>query len=265
MRIDVDQQELELQLKVWKELAISKQVLLRTVTDALKLDQACSQDQLKEAIDAFLKKLAKADTEVIAAQNGAKSAIAEMERKFAATEKAKTIAEATAAQLQANQEKLTREMAAERAGFVTEVAKLKERANEKEKALKAINTALADTPENVLKKMNTFKKQKQDESDARREVEASFQTLRKEKQQQDQKTAKVQESSTKLVATYKTVHELSAKLHEQLKPLVADAKELPALPELDETLIEAIENPDAKPDAKGKDAKNNNNNGKGRK
>jgi hypothetical protein len=251
MRIDVDQQELELQLKVWKELAISKQVLLRTVTDALKLDPACSQDQLKEAIDTFLKKIAKADTEVIAAQNGAKSAIAEMERKLAGIEKAKTIAETTAAQLQSANEKLTREMAAERAGLATEMSKLKERVVEKEKQLKAINTALADTPENVLKKMNAFKKQKQEESEARQNVEASFQTLRREKQEQEQKTAKVQESSTKLVATYRSLHELSAKLHEQLKPLVKDEKDLPRLPELDKDLVEAIENPDAKPEKNG--------------
>ena len=208
MRIDVDQQELELQLKVWKELAISKQVLLRTVTDALKLDPACSQDQLKEAIDTFLRKIAKADTEVIAAQNGAKSAIAEMERKLAGIEKAKTIAENTAAQLQTANEKLTREMASERTGLATEMSKLKERVAEKEKQLKAVNTALADTPENVLKKMNTLKKQKQEESDARQKVEASFQTLRREKQDQDQKTAKVQESSAKLVASYRSLHEL---------------------------------------------------------
>ena len=253
MRIDVDQQELELQLKVWKELAISKQVLLRTVTDALKLDPSCSQDQLKEAIDTFLKKISRAETDVIAAQNGAKSAIAEMERKLAATEKAKTLAETTVAQLQTAQEKLTREIAAERAGVLTENAKLKERVAEKEKALKAINTALADTPENVLKKLNTLKKQKQDESDARREVEASFQTLRKEKQQQDQKMQKVQEGSTKLVATYRTIHELTSQLHEQLKPLVKDEKELSKLPDLDKDLIEAIENPDAKPESKGKD------------
>jgi colicin import membrane protein len=251
MRIDVDQQELELQLKVWKELAISKQVLLRTVTDALKLDPACSQDQLKEAIDTFLKKIAKADTEVIAAQNGAKSAIAEMERKLTGIEKAKTIAENTAAQLQASLEKMTREMAAERAGFVTEMGKLKERAAEKEKQLKAINTALADTPENVLKKMNALKKQKQEEADARQKVEASFQTLRREKQEQDQKTQKVTESSTKLISTYRTLHELTAKLHEQLKPLVKDEKELPKLPDIDKDLIESIENPDAKPEKNG--------------
>jgi colicin import membrane protein len=251
MRIDVDQQELELQLKVWKELAISKQVLLRTVTDALKLDPACSQDQLKEAIDAFLKKIAKADTEVVAAQNGAKSAIAEMERKLVGIEKAKTVAENTAAQLQTANEKLTREMAAERTGLATEMAKLKERVVEKEKQLKAVNTALADTPENVLKKMNTFKKQKQEESEARQKVEASFQTLRREKQEQDQKTTKVQESSAKLVATYRSLHELSAKLHEQLKPLVKDENDLPKLPDLDKDLVEAIENPDAKPEKNG--------------
>lgn len=252
MRIDVDQQELELQLKVWKELAISKQVLLRTVTDALKLDPACSQDQLKEAIDAFLKKIARSETDVIAAQNGAKSAIAETERKLAAADKARIVAENNNAQLQAGQEKMTREIAAERAGFTTEMSKLKERVAEKEKAVKAINAALADTPENVLRKMSTLKKQKQEEADARQKIEASFTALRREKTDQEQKSARVQETSKKLISVYRTTQEQAAKLHEQLKPLVSE-KDLPRLHDLDEDLIEAIENPDAKPDQKGKE------------
>jgi hypothetical protein len=103
--------------------------------------------------------------------------------------------------------------------------------------------------------MNVLKKQRQEEADARRQVEASFTSLRKEKQQQDQKMQKVQEGGAKLVATYRTIHELTSKLHEQLKPLVKDEKDLPQLPDLDKDLIEAIENPDAKPEAKGKDGK----------
>ena len=47
----MDQAQLELQLKVWKDLAISKQVLMRTAAIALKLDPDCSQDVLKEALE----------------------------------------------------------------------------------------------------------------------------------------------------------------------------------------------------------------------
>jgi colicin import membrane protein len=247
----VEQAQSELQLKVWKELAISKQLLMRTATDALKLDPNCSQDELKVALETFIRKISKADAEVVQAREQAKQAIAELEKKLAVTERAQSVAEASAAELKAKLENTTQEIAIERAAAAKEQQKLKAQLAEKEKALKAINTALADTPENVLKKMNVFKKQKQDEADARREVEASFQTLRREKQQQDQKMTTVQESSTKLVAQHRDLHALSLKLHEQLKAL--ETKDLAAVPELDDTLIKAIEDPDAKPDAKGKE------------
>ena len=247
----MEQAQLELQLKVWKELAISKQVLMRTATDALKLDPNCSQDELKVALETFIRKISKADAEVVQAREQAKQAIAELEKKLAVTERAQVVAEGSAAELKAKLENMTQEIAIERAAAAKEQQKLKTQLAEKEKALKAINTALADTPENVLKKMNAFKKQRQDEADARREVEASFQTLRREKQEQDQKMTTVRENSAKLITQYRDVHALSVKLEEQLKAL--EAKDVPAVPALDDDLIQAIENPDAKPDPKAKD------------
>ena len=61
----VEQAQLELQLKVWKELAISKQMLMRTAAEALKLDPNCSQEELKAALEAALKKVAEADASVV--------------------------------------------------------------------------------------------------------------------------------------------------------------------------------------------------------
>ena len=104
--------------------------------------------------------------------------------------------------------------------------------------------------------MNQLKKQRQEEADARRDIEASFTTLRKEKTEQDQKLTRLTDSTTRLVTTYKELHEAAAKIHEQLKPLVAEAKDVPVLPDLHTKLLEEIENPDAKPEGKnGKDKK----------
>ena len=89
----MEQAQLELQLKVWKELAISKQVLMRTATDALKLDPNCSQDELKVALETFIRKISKADAEVVQAREQAKQAIAELEKKLAITERAQSVAE----------------------------------------------------------------------------------------------------------------------------------------------------------------------------
>lgn len=232
----VNQPELELQLKVWKELAISKQMLMRAATDALKLDPNCSQEELKAALEGVLKKIAKAETETAEARAQAKTTITAMENKVAASERALVTAQASVAQLQAAQESSTKQMATDRAAAAKELQKVKDRLAEQEKALKAINTALSDTPENVIKKMNVLKKQKQEEADLRREIETSLNTLRNEKKQQDQKAT----AGEKLAAQYRELHEISVKLHERAKSASPDAKDLPAVPELDAKLLESL-------------------------
>lgn len=239
----MSQTQQDLQLKVWKELAISKQILMRAATEALKLDPECTQDELKEALEAALKKVATADTELASARKEAATAIAALEKKLAASDHALAVAQKEAAEAKAAHDGVVQQMANQRAAAATELQKVKDRLAESEKSLKAINTALADTPANVLKKMNALKKQKQEEADARRQIESALNTLRAEKRQQDQKLADVQRNTTTLVGRYRDLHELSLKLHEQLQPLAADAKAVPGVPDLDKTLLEAIESP----------------------
>ena len=81
-----------MQLKVWKELAISKQVLMRTAADALKLDPDCAPEELKQALESALKKIAEADASVVSAQAQAKTAIASTEKKLAASVHAQAVA-----------------------------------------------------------------------------------------------------------------------------------------------------------------------------
>ena len=82
------------------------------------------------------------------------------------------------------------QIANQRAAAARELQKVKDQLTERDKALKAINTALADTPENLLKKMSALRKQKQEEADARRQVESALNTLRTEKRQQDRRLAR---------------------------------------------------------------------------
>jgi chromosome segregation ATPase len=238
--VNVEQAQLELQLKVWKELAISKQMLMRSATDALKLDPNCSQDELKVALDAVIKKIAEADSSVAVARQEAKLAIAEMEKKLQVAEKARTAAEATAEEVRLAHENASKQMEIERANFTKEMQQMKSFVAEKDKAVKAINAALADTPENVVKKLKALRKEKQDEADGRRQAEATMGTLRKEKQQADEQLSKANEKNAKLVTAYTDTHQLASKLHEQLKPLLKDEAELPALPELDKSLTEEV-------------------------
>lgn len=251
----VNQPELELQLKVWKELAISKQMLMRAATDALKLDPNCTQEELKAALEGVLKKIAKAETEAADARAQARITITAMESKVAAGERALATAQATVTQLQAAQDNSTKQMATDRAAAAKELQKVKDRVAEQEKQLKAINTALSDTPENVIKKMNVLKKQKQEEADLRREIETSLNTLRNEKKQQDQKAA----AGEKLATQYRELHTITVTLHERAKAALPDAKDLPAVPELDAKLlgelgqtIQEEGKTDAKPENGGK-------------
>jgi colicin import membrane protein len=232
----VNQPELELQLKVWKELAISKQMLMRAATDALKLDPNCTQEELKAALEGVLKKIAKAETEAADARAQAKTTITAMENKVAASERSLATAQASVAQLQTAQENSAKQMATERTAAAKELQKVKDRVAEQDKALKAINTALSDTPENVIKKMNVLKKQKQEEADMRRQIESSLNTLRTEKRQQDQKVA----SGEKLATQYRDLHAISVTLHERAKAALPDATDLPTVPELDAKLLEGL-------------------------
>ncbi|MGH8236907.1 MAG: hypothetical protein ACREXP_07760 [Steroidobacteraceae bacterium] len=155
---------------------------------------------------------------------------------MAASERALAIAHASVAQLQAAQDNSARQMATDRAAAAKELQKVKDRVAEQEKALKAINTALSDTPENVIKKMNVLKKQKQEEADMRRQIETSLNTLRTEKKQQDQKAA----AGEKLAVQYRELHEISLKLHEHAKAAQPESKDLPAVPELNAKLLEEL-------------------------
>jgi len=239
----VSQAQQDLQLKVWKDLAISKQILMRAATDALKLDPECTQDELKEALEAALKKFARADAELVTAKNEATAAITGLEKKLAESEQARAIAQKAATEAQAAYDCAVQQMANQRAAAATDLQKAKDRLAEREMSLKAITTALADTPANVLKKMNALKKQKQEEADARRQVASALNKLRTEKRQQDQRLVDALRNGATLVSRYRDLHALTLKLHEQLQPLVEDATSLPAIPELDADLLAAIEPP----------------------
>ena len=248
--------DFELQLKVWKDLAVSKQMLMRTAAEALNLDPNCDQDELKQALEVALKKVKESDGAVVMARTEARQAIAEVEKKLQLSQRAQALAEAEMAKMRDTHEKAAPALAAERAAYAKEVQQLKNQIAEKDKAVKAINVALADTPENVVKKLKTLKKEKQDESDLRKQIETSFNTVRKEKQDQDKELTELKElkeNALKLVTSHRELHEVTTQIHAQLKPLVKD-DELPALPDLDTKTLEAISptDKDEKKDGKAK-------------
>lgn len=233
----------DVQLKVWKELAISKQMLMRTATDALGLDPECTQEELKTALEKALKKIAEADSEVVNAKAAAAVSITALEKKLAAMEKDLAAAQQAANEAKAAHEGVVQQLANQRSTAAAELQKAKNALAEREKALKAINVALADTPANVLQKMNTLKKQKQEEADARRALDTALNTMRAEKRQQDQRLAELQKHGTTLVTRHRELHELASKLREQAVAAAEDKTSVPGIPELDTKLLETIEQP----------------------
>ena len=246
----VDQSQFEIQLKVWKDLAISKQMLMRSTAEALGLDPNCEQDELKQSLEVNLKRVREAENSVAETQAKARQNILEVERKLDAALRAQKLAEAEMTKMREAQEKAAPSLAAERANAAKEIQNLKSQVADKDKTIKAINVALADTPDNVVKKLKQLKKEKQDEADLRKQIETTFATLRKEKQDQDKEMSELKDNSSKLVGKYRELHEQAGKLHEQLKPLLKDGEELAAIQMLDDKLLDAIVPPEK--DAKGK-------------
>jgi stage V sporulation protein SpoVS len=190
--VHVTETEAELQLRVWKELAISKQRLMAAATDALKLDKDCSPEELRLALEATIKRSAEAEQEVIEAQEQATLAVADAEKQLAEKQKSLVTTEAALAEVRANEEKLQQQLVTERANHAQQLKKVKDQLIEKERAIKTISTTLSDSPENVVKKLKALKKQKLDESEARKKAEEALSVLRKEKRKLEQSLKELQ-------------------------------------------------------------------------
>src|SRR5690606_21844107 len=183
---------------------------------------------------------AAAEATVAETREQAKQQVATLEQKLMAAAKAQKTAETRAAELQKTLENTTQAIAVERASTANELKKLKQALADKEKEIKAINTALSDTPENVLKKMNALKKERRAEADLRKQEEATANALRADKRKLEQQLADTKKISESLATKYRDLHALCVKLRDQLKEADSKAK-LPEVPDLDEKLLETLE------------------------
>jgi len=239
----VDQAELELKIDVWKKLALSKQMLISAATDSLGLDPECSMDTFKKALDKAIAKGNKADENINRAKEEARNAINEMKEKVAQTEKAIKEAEQAKETAIKAKDAMEKGVTSAREANAKELKKVNAQLAEREKALKSIKTALADSPENVVRKLKNLKKEKFDESTARKRAEDEMRSLKKDKQnlEKEQKPLKKAiEQSLKLIQQHKRLHEISITQHGKLKELIEDEKKIDDIPALDEKLIEEI-------------------------
>jgi len=240
----VDRAELELQLEVWKDLAISKQMLIGAAAEALKIKSDCSMDEIKEAFEKATKRATEADTNITKAQEDAASAIAAMEIKVKESDIAHNKAMETSDK--SHEERLAAEhrVNAGREANSDSLKKAKAEIADKDKALKQIKKILHDSPENVVKKLKNLKKEKMDEANLRKKAEEDARKQKKEKQKAEQDFKDLEsslEQSAKLVEQIRELKTFSEAQYDQLKELVEDKKTLEKTPVLDEDLLEAVE------------------------
>ncbi len=228
----------DIQLQVWKDLALSKQLLANEIIKALDLDSTATAPDIKSALNKLIDRARHADDSIRDARKRADESINELRTELKNSEKARKIAEEAISETVAKREAAENALAVGRENNSGALKKAKADLERKERELKAINTALADTPENVVKKLKALKKQKMDENTARKTAETSVRQLKKEKKElteqlEERKT--LLEQSGKLVDHYR---ELRTAAEAHLEKL--DDSEL-SLPEQDDELLEGIE------------------------
>jgi chromosome segregation ATPase len=240
----VNQINSEIQLQVWKDLAISKQVLMSAATDALGLSSECSTGELKNALEQAIKRAKEADSVIVKIRNETEAQLAEMQQLVDASNKARIAAEEKVQTAETARAESERILAAGRADNAETVKKVRAELAEEKNKVKAISKALADTPENVVKKLKAFKKQKVEDAKVRDINEAQLKTARKEKTELkaevDAQKALVKQAAT-LVPQIRELHSLCKQQNKFLQSPDEAREDLGEIPVLDDDLLNTLE------------------------
>lgn len=227
----MSQADNEQQLRIWKDLAISKQVLMNEAASALKLKDDFTAEDLRDALDLAIKRAADADSEMLDTRNRASDEIGVMQAEVKKTIKSRTEAENQRDAAVGEKEAAEQALAVGRKDNADALQKARKAVDEKQRELKAINTALADTPENIVKKLKTLKKQKLDEGNARKTAEDANRKLKKENKEQKEELetlSELKEQAASLLAAYRELRtwadEMEAKNEGADKAPKADSK-----------------------------------------
>ncbi|NNE63684.1 MAG: hypothetical protein HKN34_06355 [Gammaproteobacteria bacterium] len=238
------QADIDIQLKVWKDLAISKQILMGAATDALGLDAECSTDELRSALDQAIQRAKNADLNIVKIREEADAQLAEMKALVESSQQAKEEADALVAESNNARETAERQLAIGKSENAEALKKARAEVADKQNKLKAISKSLADTPENVVKKLKTLKKQKMDEAKLRTQTESKLQSIRKEKKklEAELETQKaLAEKAAPLVEQVRELHGLCKEANKKIKSLSEDKKDQIKIPKLDKELLESFE------------------------
>jgi chromosome segregation ATPase len=237
-------QDVEVQLKVWKDLAISKQILMGAATDALGLDAECTTEELKAALNEAIQRARDADLNIQETRSQADQQVAEFRKQAESAEKARAEAEEAMAAAIKAREQAEHQLATGKADNAEALKKARAEVVDRQNKLKAISKALADTPENVVRKLKTLKKQKLDEARQRAQVESRLVSMRKEKAklEAELETSKsTLESAARLVEQLRAMHATCVEAEATIAGLSDKKKDQITVPNLDEAALEALE------------------------
>jgi len=240
----VNQSESEQQLQIWKDLAISKQMIMNEAAAQLKLKPEWTQEDLKEALDNAINRSKNADVDMQRTRYEAEKAISDMQESLSKAEKERTAAETDRDDANKAREQAESQLANGRKDNSDALKKAKQQVVDKDKELKAINSALADTPENVLKKLKSLKKQKHEEAQARTKSDENNRKLKKEVKTLQESLGEQEELTAKgrtLAEQYRELRDFCDKQQEALKEASLEAEDLPAM---DFTLLDAFDEDD---------------------
>ncbi len=216
----MNQNDIDIQLQVWKDLAISKQILMGAATDALGLDAAYTTDELKTAMNQAIQRAKDADITIVTTREQAEKKIAEIKQQAAASNQARIEAEEKVIAALKVRESAEKQLSAGRAENAAALKKARAEMTDKQNKLKAISKALADTPENVVKKLKTLKKQKLEESRLRSQTETKLQSTRKDMAKLEAKIESLKslnEQSLPLIAQLRELHSICKKQSKKIK------------------------------------------------
>ncbi len=250
----MDQAQLEIELGAWKNIAIDKQVLLSDVFNALGLNEQSSNEELKSTLKNIIDQannaadnISKTKAELV----DANVQIVELKKQVASIDTIKDQATATeAASKQAEEAAKKAEQAAEakvrasKKENAEEVKKITQQLKEKQKEIKSIHKVLADSPENVVKKLKALNREKHDESTLRKQAEADSRTLRKQVKELEKEKTDLKdtiEKGSELVTSVKELQTVANDLYTELAEKVEDKDAITKVPDIDSALLELFE------------------------
>lgn len=237
-------QDVDIQLQVWKDLAISKQILMGAAADALGLDAECSTTELKAALDKAIQRASDADIKIQETRSQAEQQINDYRQRAESAEQARSEAEDQVEAAVKAREQAEHQLATGKADNAEALRKARADVTDKQNKLKAISKSLADTPENVVRKLKTLKKQKMDEAKLRGQAESRLQSMRKEKSklEADLETSKSNlQSAATLLEQTRALHQACVDAAATIKKLSDKKSDQLKVPDLDQVALEELE------------------------